>query len=76
MSGSDVPVSFESGSSDGMMRVLVTDLSGSIETAKLFVYVNKTNTVFVVRLIPSVLFHFLFGGSGPNQLAIDLKRLS
>jgi hypothetical protein len=49
MEASEVPVSFEADSSDGAMRMLAMDTAAGIEATKLYLYVNKTNTVFVVR---------------------------
>lgn len=53
MEGSDVPVTFEDGSSDGLMKMVAYGLNGGLEALKLYLYVNKTNTIFAVRTMAS-----------------------
>ena len=48
MEGSEVPVSFENSTSDGLMSMVASDLKAGLEATRLYLYVNKTNQIFVV----------------------------
>jgi hypothetical protein len=48
MDGSEVPVSLENSTSDGLMTMTATGLKAGLEAVRLYLYANKTNKIYVV----------------------------